>query len=241
MHEPFDMTIVIFALLAVFVLWKLRSVLGTRSGTEKPPTNPFASLREGLRRQPAGAENKVFRLPGRDDLKIAPEAVQPDQTERWKGFAEPGSKVWAGLDAIVGADPSFEAGRFLDGAKAAYEMIVTAFAAGNREVLANLLDRSVFDSFAAAISEHERRGEKVETTFVSIDKAAIEDAELIAGSAQIKVRFASNRITATRDRKGVVVEGSPDRVAEVNDVWTFRRDPRSTDPNWKLVATEAGH
>jgi predicted lipid-binding transport protein (Tim44 family) len=242
MQDSFDMTTIIFALLAVFVVWKLRSILGTRSGTEKPPSNPFLNRAPG----PAGArrddvDKKIITLPGAPDLSAGVQnAARADQGERWKGFAAPGSKTWAGLDSIAAADPSFAIQPFVDGAKAAYEMIVGAFAAGNRQVLENLLAKDVYDSFAAAISEREKRGEKVETTFVSIDKAVIEDAELRAAAAQITLRYTSQMITVTRAQDGAVIEGSPDKVIEINDIWTFTRDVNSRDPNWKLSATGTG-
>ena len=102
----------------------------------------------------------------------------------------------------------------------------------------NLCD--VFEGFEAAISEREKRGEAVESRFVSIDEARIAGAELRGKTAQVTVRFVSQLVTATRDRQGKVVDGNPEKVAEVTDVWTFSRDVTSRDPNWKLVATEAG-
>ncbi|QBR71226.1 calcium-binding protein [Beijerinckiaceae bacterium] len=238
MQDSVDMTTIIFALLAAFVVWKLRSVLGTRSGTEKPPTNPFQPrVRGALQAQPGEADNRVITLPGAAEPIAAPVA---DKVDRWKPYAEPGSKAWDGLDAIAAADRSFTIKAFIEGAKSAYEMIVTAFAAGNREVLRNLLSPEVFESFAAVIAEHEKRGEKVTTTFVSIDKVLIEDASLRGNTAEIKMRFTSQIITATRDQAGTVIDGSPDKVVQVNDVWTFARDTGSRDPNWKLAATEAG-
>lgn len=242
MQDSFDVTTIIFALLAVFVVWKLRSILGTRSGTEKPPSNPF------LNRAPGGtparrseADNKIITLPGAPEPSAATRDAAPAiQAERWKAYAEPGSKSWAGLDAIAAADSFFAIQPFVDGAKAAYEMIVSAFAAGNRQVLENLLAKDVYDSFAAAIAEREKRGEKVETTFVSMDKATIEDAELIGRVAQITLRYTAQIITVTRAGDGAAIEGSPDKVIEINDIWTFARDVGSRDPNWKLTATRTG-
>jgi predicted lipid-binding transport protein (Tim44 family) len=119
-------------------------------------------------------------------------------------------------------------------------MIVTAFAEGDRRTLKNLLSREVFDGFEAAISEREKKGEKSETRFVSLDTADIVGAEVRGRSAQITVRFQSKLISATRDRTGAVIDGNPEKVADVTDVWTFARDMSSRDPNWKLIATEAG-
>ena len=115
-----------------------------------------------------------------------------------------------------------------------------AFAEGDRRSLKNLLSREVYDGFEAAIAEREQRGETTETRFVSLDQADIVSAELRGRNAQITIRFVSKLVSVTRDRNGDVVDGSPDRVTDVTDVWTFARDVSSRDPNWKLVATEAG-
>jgi predicted lipid-binding transport protein (Tim44 family) len=144
------------------------------------------------------------------------------------------------LTDIAWSEPSFEPASFLEGAKAAYEMIVTAFAQGDRRTLKDLLSKEVYEGFERAITERERRNEKVETTFVSIDKAEMAGAEIHGKTAQIIVRFHSKLITVTRDAVGAVVDGSSDAVVDVTDVWTFARTLGSRDPNWQLVATEAG-
>jgi predicted lipid-binding transport protein (Tim44 family) len=240
MNESVDMSTIVFALLAAFVLWKLRSVLGSRNGEERRRPSYLDQPTEGVRPRNDDGAN-IVRLPGAPDPhagQTTSPAADPD--ERWKAFAASGSKTWAGLDAIAAADPSFAAQPFLDGAKAAYEAIITAFAAGNRAALENLLAKDVFASFDQAIAEREKRGEKVETTFVSVDKPSIEDAELNGRTAQMTIRFTAGMITATRDKDGAVIDGSADKVSEVNDLWTFARDVGSRDPNWKLVATGAG-
>jgi predicted lipid-binding transport protein (Tim44 family) len=168
------------------------------------------------------------------------EAAQQPPADRWKDIAEAGSAVAVGLDAIVATDPDFDAKHFITGARAAYEMIVTAFAAGDRRQLRNLLSREVFDGFDAAIGEREQKSETAETRFVSIDGCTITAAELRNRTAQITVRFVSKLVSATRDRSGTVIDGSADKVTDVTDVWTFARDISSRDPNWKVVATEAG-
>jgi predicted lipid-binding transport protein (Tim44 family) len=159
----------------------------------------------------------------------------------WKGVAEAGSSVASGLDAISREDKGFEPQHFITGARAAYEMIVTAYAEGDRRALKNLLSREVFEGFETAIGEREKRGERVDTKFVSIDKADIVGADLRGRSTQITVRFVSKLISATHDRTGNVIDGSDDKVTDVTDVWTFARDIGSRDPNWKLVGTEAAH
>jgi predicted lipid-binding transport protein (Tim44 family) len=249
MHDPFDLTTVLFALLAIFVVWKLRSVLGSRTGSERPPLDPFQGPRAngdtdgkpaGLR-PGSGDDGKIIRLPGAANDPGAQPVRRANDPDRWKPLAEPGSKAWTGLDAIAAADSSFAAKPFTEGASAAYEMIITAFARGDTKTLKPLLAKDVFDSFAQAIAERERRGERVETTFVSIDKAIAEDAQMRGRTAQITLRIVSKLITATLDRSGTVIEGAPGKVVDMVDVWTFARDTDSRDPNWKLVATEAGH
>lgn len=240
MQDSFDMTTIIFALLAAFVVWKLRSVLGTRNGAEKPRSDPFARRAPGGLGPRAGdpahdTVNRVIPLPGAAEPQVA---TAPDKADRWKPYAEPGSQAWEGLDSIAADDSSFAIVPFVQGAKAAYEMIVTAFAEGNREVLRNLLSQSVFESFAAALAEREKRGEKITTTFVSIDNVVFDGAALRGKTAEIKIHFTSQMITATRDPSGKVIDGSPDKVVQVDDIWTFVRDVGSRDPNWKLAATE---
>jgi predicted lipid-binding transport protein (Tim44 family) len=237
MHEPFDLTTIIFALLAIFVLFKLRSVLGTRTGNERRPLEPTDSAPKVERgAEASGLGKNVVRLPGaaRD-----PDPAPASRGDVWAPIAQ--SKAWPGLDAIAAADASFEGKSFLEGAKTAYEMIVTSFAAGNRDVLRNLLAKDVFDSFAGAIAAREAQGETVDTTFVSLEQAKIDEAALRGGSAQVSVRFLSKLITATKDRSGNVIAGNADKVIDVVDIWTFARETGSRDPNWKLVATETSH
>jgi len=237
MRDVFDIYTIIFLALAVFIFLRLRSVLGQRTGRERPPYDPY-SARDAVR---SPASEKVVTLPPRPaETAARPVEVQPPAADRWKDVADSGAGVTAGLDAIAAAEPGFDAKHFITGARAAYEMIVTAFAGGDRRQLRSLLSREVYDGFDAAIGERESRGETAETRFVSIDGSTITAAELRARTAQITVRFVSKLISATRDRAGTVIEGNAEKVTDVTDVWTFARDVSSRDPNWKVVATEAG-
>ena len=237
MPEVFDIYTIIFLALAVFIFLRLRSVLGQRTGRERPPYDPY-SARDVVR---SPASDKVVSLPPRaPEAAARPAEPAPPAADRWKDIVESGSTAAAGLDAIAAADSAFDAKHFIAGARAAYEMIVTAFAAGDRKQLRTLLSREVFDGFDTAIGERERRGETAETRFVSIDASTITAAELRGGVAQITVRFISKLVSTTRDRAGAVVDGSAEKVTDVTDVWTFTRDVTSRDPNWKVVATEAG-
>ena len=115
------------------------------------------------------------------------------------------------------------------------------FAAGDRDMLERLLDQDVFHSFLSAIDGRANRGETMKTTLVSIDSVTVEDAALRDKTAQITLRFATKLINATENSSGAVIDGSPDRVVDMIDIWTFARDSRSRDPNWKLIATQSGH
>ena len=238
MSNVFDIYTIIFLALAVFIFLRLRSVLGQRTGRERPPYDPY-SARDAVR---SPATDKVVTLPTqRVEPATRPAEPAPAPGERWKGVAETGSSVATGLDAIAAQDANFDAQHFVTGARTAYEMIVTTFAEGDRRQLRSLLSREVFDGFDVAITERENRGETAETRFVSIDGATITAAELRGRTAQITVRFVSKLISATRDRSGTVIDGNAEKVTDVTDVWTFAHDVSSRDPNWKVVATEAGH
>ena len=235
----FDIYTIIVLARAVVIFLRLRSVLGQRTGRERPPYDPY-SARDTVR--PSTNDN-VVTLPGRGGEIPPIHADQGDPVpaaDRWKGIAEEGSPVAAGLDVITREDKTFDVKSFIVGARAAYEMIVTAYAEGDRRNLKTLLSRDVYDGFDAAIQGRETRGEKAETRFVSIDKSDVTGAELRGRTAQVTIRFVSQLISSTRDRNGTVIDGSPEKVTEVTDVWTFARDVSSRDPNWKLVATEAG-
>jgi predicted lipid-binding transport protein (Tim44 family) len=232
---PFDLWTILFLALAVFIFLRLRSVLGQRTGRERPPYDPY-SARDSVR----GSNDNVVALPGRGGDTPAASSPPVDPAERWKGIAEPGSAVANGLNAIVQVDATFDAQHFIAGGRQAYEMIVTAYAEGDRRSLRNLLSKDVYEGFEQAIRDREGRGETAETRFVSIDRSDITAAEVRGSTAHVTVRFVSQLVSVTRDRNGNPIDGSPDKVTDVTDVWTFARDLSSRDPNWKLVATEAG-
>ena len=236
MRDVFDIYTIIFLALAVFIFLRLRSVLGQRTGRERPPFDNYAT--RDVRTGPT--DGKVVALPGRtpDATQKAEEPVEP--SDRWKDIAEPGSALAKGLDAIASEDPTFDAKHFLTGARAAYEMIVTAYATGDRRQLKNLLSREVYERFDTAITERQQRGETAEKRFVAIERADLQSAEALGKTAQITAQLVSQLVSVTRDRSGTVIDGNPDAVTDVTDVWTFARDIGSRDPNWKLVATEAG-
>ncbi len=224
-----DLPTIIFALVALFVAWKLRSVLGMRQDSERP----------------GGLLAPLRRVPGAPTAPVAPPDAPPSApvphapADRWKGVAEPNSAVWSGLDAIAGADRSFSPQAFLSGARGAYDMVVHAFAAGDSDALKSLMSPEAFANFESAIHARADAGHTMSTTVVSIDNATIAGAELVGQTARISVRFAAKLASVTRDAQGEVVDGSPNTVVEHIDLWTFARDVRSRDPNWQLTATES--
>jgi predicted lipid-binding transport protein (Tim44 family) len=232
-----DIYTIIFLALAVFIFLRLRNVLGQRTGSERPPYDRAA------RNVVQGAQDNVVPVPGTviDQPPLAPTADVAPPTDRWKGLAEPGTALAQGFDAIAAQDSSFDPRHFLSGARSAYEMIVLAFANGDRRALKDLLSSEVYDSFEAVIRDREKNEQKTETRFVSVDKAELVGAEARDRTAQLTVRFVSQMISVTRDKAGTIVDGNPDKVADITDVWTFARDVTSRDPNWKLVGTGSVH
>lgn len=240
MQDSFDPLTIVFLVLAVFVLWKLRSVLGQRTGNERPPYDPFA------RKDPAKPEDKAPATAVNDDNVIplpgagAPQRDRATARAEWNDIAPKGSPIAVGLEKIADAEPGFNPRQFLEGAKSAYEAIVLAFSQADRAALKSLLSDEVYEGFERVISEREKNGEKPETTFVAIAQPEITEAEVSGGVAQLTLRFNSKLIAATRDRTGAIVDGDPEAVVDVTDVWTFARTLGSADPNWRLVATEGG-
>ncbi len=220
-----DPITIVFAVVAIFVGWRLWSVLGTRTGAERPPAPGPRSARLG------GDIVDVTPAP-------PPPAVSP---ERWRGVAEPGSALARGLDAIAAGDPAFDAQHFLAGAKGAYEMIINAFAAGDGEALGRLLAPEPLANFMRAIEARKAAGQRMVVTLVSIDGAEIVEAGVQNATAQVAVKFTAKMNSVTTDASGRVVDGSATEVANHVDVWTFARPFAARDPNWLLAATEATH
>lgn len=204
--------IVFFAMVAGFILLRLRAVLGRRTGTEKPPQPVPTPARD----------DKVIALPDRDRLREA---------------AAGGAEQPAGIAAVRRADPRFSPDEFLTGARAAYEMIVMAFAAGDTESLKPLLSDAVYQGFAQAIGARKQAGQVMQTTLVGIKEATLAEAALLGRTAEVTVRFVAELINVTRDAQGKVVDGDPAAVKSVTDLWTFARDTGARDPNWQLVRT----
>ena len=243
MSEAFDIYTLLFLVLAVVIFIRLRNVLGRRTGSERPPYDPYAAP-DAKRAGAPEANEPVVALPrgrsGRAPVETSGPSTE-DIEARLGRHATKDSPLGQSLAELMRADPAFDPGQFLDGAKAAYEMIVMAFAEGDEATLKQLLGADVYEGFQRAIREREERGEKLESSLVGIDKTDIIEAEVKNRTAYVTVKFVSELISVTRDADGEVVEGDPKKVREVTDIWTFARDIASRNPNWKLVATEAAN
>lgn len=251
MDGSFNLITLLSIIVAGIVIFKLRSVLGQRSTDDEERIDRNNRAQREAEREQA-ARDKVVTLPQRRvpaDQQAAASAggataadvatATAEAEAKLKAFANGDSAVEHGLMKILQADPAFDAGHFLNGSKQAYEMLVMAFAEGNRKVLKDLLSREVYDGFSAAIADREGRGEQIDQSFVGINKANIVEAEMKGGSAQVTVKFVSQLISATRDKTGLVTGGDPQKIKEVTDVWTFARDISARSPNWRLIATQS--
>ena len=217
--------ILIFAVIALFLIVRLGGVLGRRTGHQEPPRNIFGPANDDPANDSGGDDN-VVHLPKERDVD---------------GPAEPEGPLDAGLTQIQLADPDFDPNGFLEGAKAAFEMILTAYAEGDEKTLRNLLSDEVFGNFRQAIQTREEAGQRLEEVLVGIDGADILEARMDAHNALVTLKFVSQQAHALYDKDGAVVEGDPNKITSVTDIWTFQRDTRSHDPNWVLVATRSSN
>ncbi|MGH7120288.1 MAG: Tim44/TimA family putative adaptor protein [Acetobacteraceae bacterium] len=219
-QSGFPIDLVLFGLIAAFLLLRLRSVLGRRTGFERPPIDPHAG-------PPAARPGPVIE--GHADAPPpAPQRPMPD----------PASPVGSCLARIASADKTFDPGHFLSGAEAAFRIIVTAFASSDREGLRPLLSEETYRTFDTVIAEREGRGETQKTEIRSIDAATIENADLSGSTARITIRFVSDQVNVTLGRDGQPVAGT-EAVTEINDLWTFERDISNQDPTWRLVGARS--
>jgi predicted lipid-binding transport protein (Tim44 family) len=247
MDGRIDVTTLLFLVLAVVIFLKLRSVLGRRTGHEQARFERYKAQQEASQRNgKLAGQDKVVTLPRREreEAEARPAVdlqAQADSEQRVKDYAAGNPDIIRGLLDIVRVDTNFDPHHFLQGAKAAYEIIVTAFAEGNRKTLKDLLSSEVYEGFSSAIADRENRGEQIDQSFVGIKAADLVEAELKGGIAQLTVKFVSELISATRDKTGEVISGDPKRIREVTDIWTFAREAISRNPNWKLVATQAAN
>lgn len=244
MNEAFDISNLFFLVLAGVIFWRLRGVLGRRTGNERKPYDPYKPSQNG-EGPVAHNENdgNVIPLPNRNQPEVySPEAdVTTIDDEIFDAIAPADSELGKNLRKIAKKDPGFHPTEFLDGAKFAYEMIVMAFASGDRNSLESLLSKEVFAGFEQAIDEREDRGDIMESSFIGIEKANIIEAKLQGKKTRLTVNFLSELISSTKNAKGKLIEGDPKKVTEVTDIWTFEREITANDPNWKLVSTESAN
>lgn len=211
--------IVILALVALFIGLRLYSVLGERTGHEQQP---------------------VLK-PAESDARAAPQVPQPAVSQPVP--VDAGDLAYVptagpGVRAILAADPSFDVSRFLEGAKSAYRMVLEAFWKGDLEALGGHVDAHVQEAFASAVEQRNKDGLSLDNRLVTIDQAVISEATLERGVAILTVRFEADIAAVTRNSDGQVVAGSLSDAVQTRDLWTFRRDTGSRDPNWLLIETD---
>lgn len=235
--------IILIGLVAVFLILRLRAVLGKRTGNERPPArDPFAPP------QPPAPSGNVPRLgdapAGKDNVVPLPGASAP--APRPSIASGPGGirsvvlpAATEGVAAIRTTDHNFDPIAFAEGARSAFTTIVEAFAKGNTQPLRALLDGPTFASFEAALKGRNERREKAESTLIGFEASDIAGAALKGANAEVTVRFVSEQINVVRNAEGQIAEGNPNEVQKVIDLWTFRRDTKSSDPNWQLIKTES--
>jgi predicted lipid-binding transport protein (Tim44 family) len=219
-------SIVLLAMIAAFLGMRLYSVLGKRTGHEQEPVLPRRDER-------AAASPAPVRLDEGETPAALPAAGASGAGLVYEPAAE------AGLRQLLAADRHFDAGRFMEGAEAAYRMILEAFWAGDRETLRDLCDDDSYEGFVEAIEARDARGEKLDNRLVGIDSAKITAVELSRREARITVRYQADISAVTRDAEGKMIAGSMSDAAQADDLWTFRRQIGSSDPNWLLDEVEA--
>lgn len=217
----FPVDLVLFGMIAAFLVLRLRSILGRRTGFERPEPRAQADLR----RQPEGPV-----IEGRAEPVAEPAMprILPD----------PASPVGQTFSRMRGVDSGFDPGRFLAGAQAAFRLIVGAYAEGRRDTLRPLLGEEVWRAFDASIAAREAAGESQRNDIRAIRETPIEDAALRGTIADITVRFVSDQVNLTLGRDGQPVTGT-DAVTEITDIWTFERDLAARDPTWRLVSARS--
>ena len=216
--NPSLLQLLVLAGIAVFLILKLRSVLGTREGFEKPPV-PLDDLRPQAKRS-------FEVIEGGADRDIIDHVAE-------------GSDAAKALAEMKRAEPGFSVSDFLKGARGAYEMILMAFERGELDSIRPFLSDEVEASFAQAINARDREGQTVEANFIGLRDMQLADAEFDSTSrtAEITVRFTGELTSVVRNKAGEVIEGHPTNVKRQRDAWTFARRMGVQDPNWQLVAT----
>jgi predicted lipid-binding transport protein (Tim44 family) len=229
-----NIDIILIAVVAIFLVLRLRSVLGRRTGNERPPTqDPFTPPPPASPPYPAPEQR-------RDGGNVVTMPRQPERPATTGGapiVVAPAAND--GVARIRAADPSFDPVGFGQGARSAFEMIVGAFARGDAATLRTLLDDASFTSFDTAIRDRQAQQHTLETSLIGFLSSDIVGAVMEGSRALVTIRFVTEQINVTRDADGLVVDGNPNTVVRATDTWTFARDTRSDNPNWLLVRTES--
>lgn len=227
--------IILWAMLAVFLIARLYKVLGRRTGHERRH-DPLAGVANDEQKRDKVVPLPDRNRPARDDESIAAPAA--DHGAAIAGETE-GGDLQAGIARIRGTDPGFDPALFMAGARTAFEMIIAAFAAGETATLRPLLNNEVFENFSNALQARQQAHESLRTTLVGITATDMLEADLQGRIAVVTVKIVSDQINVTHDSAGKVVEGDPAAVTSVTDIWTFSRNTRSRDVNWTLTATRS--
>ncbi|WP_341760261.1 Tim44/TimA family putative adaptor protein [Candidatus Endowatersipora endosymbiont of Watersipora subatra] len=223
---------------AIFVFWKLRSVLGSRNRNEHLPYDPHSSVKNDSDLERSRINDNSRKFIGIRRHRLTHEQIQSLTEVRIQEVSGQDRNLEQGLKAITLHDRNFDIDQFVEGAKKAYELIVMSFANGNKKKLEGLLSSEVFENFETVINDRASRGERVQSSFVRIESARITAAELLKDEAQISLEFVSQIISATLNEREEIIEGSLEEIIEVTDIWTFTRSVKSNNPNWKVVATD---
>ncbi|GJM01122.1 MAG: calcium-binding protein [Methyloligella sp.] len=234
-NNGLDIVSVIFLGIAVVIFLYLRSILGSRTGNERP-YNPDTSDQTQSKR-----DDNVVSMPTHHRENREPVHEQPeiDIAEQIRKYAEDDTVLSTGLHEIANADKNFDPEQFMQGAERAYEMIITAFSEGDKRTLKKLLAKDVLTGFSAAIDEREGKGQSMATQFIGFDKATMLEAEIENKQSEITVKFKSSLIRTVYGSEGEIIEGDEKEIDKVTDIWTFARAANGRDPNWKLIATES--
>ena len=218
--------IILFAMIAIFLVLRLRGVLGRRDGHEDDFPDIF---KQALKRKKQEVEESNDNVTSIESEKINKKTQLDSSVSK--------TTLETNLDEIVAADKDFDVDEFISGARIAFEYILSAYASGDSNALKPLLSKEVFKNFDASICERNEAGQTMDETLIGISSAELMEAEMDGTLVQITVKFLSDQVHALSDRDGIVVEGDPDKIVSVIDLWTFSRDIRSDDPNWILIAT----
>ena len=221
--------ILIFAIIAAFLIYRLNSILGTKHGSERERPNPLDPANNPAN---TAAPSNVVPLP----RPVAPLAGVEQLVD---AEANKDGRIETGLAEIAAVDTQFEVNSFIAGARYAFELIVTSYAKGDLETLKPLLSPKLFKDFEAGVRAREAEGQTTSLTVHRILKAHIIEAHLGGVMAYITVDYDVEETMVTKDRDGNVVDGSDERIFNVEDIWTFTRDTRAHDPNWILIETRA--